>query len=124
MLPYPGKMKLLSIVVLIHLLLASSVAAESPQSDYSDETAEGDLEKVEATLAGGGDDDGDDDDSYILHEVTRLKFAEIEDIELESENGDDDEEENPEYEQAPYKRYKKWKMGWPKHPLYVMIIGG
>ena len=52
------------------------------------------------------DDDGDDDDEYV------------------DDDDDTEDEEEEEDDTPPYKKYEKWKKGWMKHPLYVIILGG
>ena len=52
------------------------------------------------------DDDGDDDEDYGDDDDT-------------ADDDDDEADDTP-----PYKKYEKWRKGWMKHPLYVIILGG
>lgn len=87
------------------------------------------------------DDDYDDDDYFdggdysIEHEVTRLDFEDhmedylesdedLEELLEQHEEEEEDRKVTPKFNAPPYKSLKKWKNGWMKHPLYVIILGG
>ena len=79
-------------------------------------------------------EDGDEsEEDYINFTVNRVKSSDAEGDSLD----DDHEYEEYDYylnqlgareremvEKEPYRRLSKWKQGWRRYPLYVIILGG
>jgi len=121
------------------------VTEAAPDEEY-DPVAE---QAVEEILAGDEEDETDSgeesSDFEITLKVERKDFTEEEsaddqneidhyDIDLmddeddESDLVNDDDGEvgdaDEEFKHFPYRKYEKWKKGWPQHHLFVIIVGG
>ena len=67
------------------------------------------------------DDDDDDDDENDEDDEDNDEDEDDDDTEDNDDDNDNDDEDKIVI--PPYKKYKKW-LGWRKHPLYVVILGG
>ena len=87
---------------------------------------------IREILEGENVNESDSDSEYdIIHKVvidnSNDEDDEVgeDDEEVEGEEDDDDDDEDTD-DSLPYEKYKLWTegRGWPKHPLYVIILGG
>ncbi len=112
--------------IIFGLLFAVAVIqVQSQEKDYGDEDDE--IEEFsgdESEFNGTEIDDFDDEDDkytfldYFVHRVSGFHFAHEED---EQAKQDKLRRKPP---RAPYLDTWKWKRGWKKYPLYLIILGG
>lgn len=145
--PRVSKMRLcLPVIVIVVLCTICNVPANAyPSNGETESEASGggeeDTRSINEILEGEANTDSDNDEYDIVHKVvietTDDDDDDGENVEDDDEDDDEDndddnvednEDDNDDDDEekivtAPYKKYKKW-LGWRKHPLYVVILGG
>ena len=125
------------VIVVLCIFNTSPCRAQSGEEEDGEESENNIREILEGNSV-NDNDDGDENEYDIIHKVVIGDTNEEEDeasADAEEENNDDDDDEEIDDddeeidEPLPYEKYKddlgntRWRV-WPRHPLYVVILGG
>merc|ERR1719412_940185 len=126
------------ILVLCTICNIPSNAYPSNGETESEGSGEEDTRSVNEILDGGAITDSDHEYDIVHKVVIETVLDDDDDDENDADDEDDEDEDDDNAEDnddnndnddedkiviPPYKKYKKW-LGWRKHPLYVVILGG